>query len=449
MTTVAEHAVVIGSSVAGLLAARAVADHVERVTVIERDEDPGTRTRPGVPQARHVHALLTRGKREIEELFPGVTPELVDRGALLGRPEDSTLCFSGSVLCPVDAGLETLSLSRPLLEEVLRERVAALPNVAIAHGRTVHELIADPTRRRITGVRALRRGDGGAPESVAAELVVDATGRGSRTPIWLEELGYPAPAEEDVRIDVAYTTFEFPRRDGDRDHQIIVGPRAPHRRGGAAIAAEDDRYVVTLFGLAGERAPTDLDGFRSYAASLEVPDLHDLVRDREPLRGPIFMRYPASTRRRYEELERFPEGFVVVGDAVCSFNPIYGQGMSVAATQASALSRCVRGGIERIGPRFLDAIRSTVDVAWEMATSSDARHGAVTAHSTRARIAGRYVELLQRIAASDPIVASAFLRVVTMVAPPPTLLHPRVAGRVLIGALRRRETGTPRPASTR
>lgn len=447
MEGIRDHAIVLGASMAGVLAARVLADRYERVTLVERDHlpHPGEHRR-GVPQGRHVHALLTRGAREIEELFPGATDQLVAQGAVLGvASRDMTVSLSGTQLCRTDAGLEMLSVSRPLLEGHLQTRLLDLANVSTLEGCEVHGLTANLDRTRVTGVRVLQRADDSAEEILDADLVVDATGRGSRSPTWLGSLGYPTPREEEIGIRLAYTTCEYPRRTEDEDAQIIVGTNPPGRRGGGAIAVEGHRWVVTLAGVLGDHAPTDRRGFVEYASTLPIADIYELIRDREPLTEPVLMRYPASRRRRYDEVARFPEGFLVTGDALCNFNPIYGQGMSVAAVEAATLARCLDVGDERIGPRFFEATGTTIELAWEMAAGGDAAYDEIeVSRPPKARLIDRYLQRLTRVAGQDPEVAAAFMRVIALVASPTTLLQPRVAWRVL-GGTRRNVRTAARP----
>lgn len=454
MATTNDHAVVLGGSMAGVLAARVLADHYRKVTVVDRDRFPavGMRRR-GVPQDRHIHALQTLGKRTIEELFPGTTAELVDQGAVIGDwGRDATMCFSGHRLQTVEAGLDLLAGSRPLLEGHLRARLAALSGVVLLQGRGVHGLVFDPAGTRVTGVRVLRREDDSVEEVLDADLVVDATGRGSRLPRWLEAAGYAPPEVEETGLEVAYTSCRFPRLPGDEEAAILVGAVPPDcLRGGGAIAVEGDSWLVTLGGVLGEQAPTDLEGFRAYAATLPIPDLHDLVHDRDPLGDAVLMRYPTSRRRRYDRLERFPERLVVTGDALCSFNPVYGQGMSVAAVEAITLRECLDDGPGAIGPRVLAASAPVVDDAWDMAWSGDATFlpELVAQRSWPERLVARYQGRLLEAAAHDPVVSRAFREVMAMVARPPSLVRPSIAARVLSGPWRRRRTtpGTEVPAA--
>ena len=448
-----DHAVVLGASMAGILAARVLADRYTRVTILERDRLPavGVRRR-GVPQDRHIHALQTRGVRAIESLFPGTVDELLCQGAVIGDwGRDTRLCFGGHRLQPVDAGLDMLAVSRPLLEGHLRARLVTRTSVRIRDGVDVRGLVLDQRRGAVTGVRVLPRRDGSTEERLDAALVVDATGRGSRLPQWLRAAGYEAPESRETGLEVTYTSCRFPRRPDDTESAILISAAPPGRRGGGAFAVEGDSWIVTLGGVQGEQAPTDIDGFVAWAATLPFPDLHELVRDREPLGDPVLMRYPTGRRLRYDRLERFPEGLAVLGDALCSFNPVYGQGMTVAASEALALGRALDVTRDRIGLRLLAECRQVVDDAWSMAAGGDARYVPPPGGpSRRARIEAGYQQRLLRVAAVDATVARAFCQVLTMVDRPASLLRPGIVARVLAGSRGRRASRGPavRPRPT-
>lgn len=445
-----DRAVVLGGSVAGVLAARVLAKHYRSVTVVDRDTFPEEGVhRRGVPQDRHIHALQTRGKRAIEQLFPGVTAALAAEGGVVGEwGRDSTMCFAGHRLRPVEADLDLLAASRPLLEGHLRARLGQLPNVTYLEAHGAHGLVVDAGDGRVTGVRLLPLRAGAAEETRPADLVVDATGRGSRLPRWLEDAGYGVPDDDESGLGVVYTSARFPRHASDDKHAIIVSALPPDgRRGGGAIAVEGDSWIVTLGGVQGEQAPSDLEGFRDYAATLAIPDIHELIRDREPLGDFVVMRYATGRRRRYEQLDRFPDGLVVLGDALCSFNPVYGQGMSVAAVEALALDACLEHGAGGIGTRFLAAVQTVVDDAWDLAAGGDAQYvdaGAPT--PLPQRLVGRYQRRMLAVAQHDPEVSRAFREVMAMVARPPAILRPRIAARVLLGSLRARDDARTWPS---
>jgi 2-polyprenyl-6-methoxyphenol hydroxylase-like FAD-dependent oxidoreductase len=437
---IGDRAVVLGASMAGLLAARVLADAYGQVMVIDRDDLPETPThRRGVPHGRHIHALLARGQQALEELVPGLTAELVNDGVPTGDMlADARLYLSGHRLRQAHTGLGLLCVSRPVLEDHVRTRVRALPSVRFLDSCDVVGLATTPDGRRVTGARVLRRADGSAEELVAADLVVDATGRGSRTPVWLEALGYARPAREQVRIGLGYATrtYRLPPDVLQGDLAVVQAATPQHPRAGALQLLEGDRWMLTLAGILGDHPPTDSDGFLAFARSLRFPDIYQAVRGGEPLDDPVGFRFPASVRHRYERLDRFPDGLLVMGDAVASFNPLYGQGMSVAAIEALALRRHLERGIEPQPRRFFRDLARVVDVPWDMAAGGDLVFPDVQGRRTRRiRLISAYLTRLHASAAHDARLASAFVRVAGLVAPPQSLLHPAVAIRVLWASL--------------
>lgn len=437
------HGVVLGASMAGLLAARALADRYERVTLIERDQLPDADLpRTGVPQGRHVHGVLGSGRQALDELFPGLTEQLVRLGAHTGDVgEQGRWIFDGSPLCKIRTGLRGLAASRPLLEEQVRGRLLAYPHVRIVEGCEAHGLIASDDARSVMGVRLRGRDEDGPEEALSADLVIDATGRSSRSPAWLRELGYNPPPLERVVVNVTYRTRLYPRRADDLggDLVVLVGASPPHRRAGVAVAVEGERWMVTLAGILGEQAPADEQGFVDYAAGLLASDLHDLIRDREPLGDAAFMRVPANERHRYERLTRFPEGLLVFGDALCSFNPVYAQGMTVAALQALLLGQCLdRGGTQQLARRFFRAASRLIDTPWDIAVGGDLAYEEVEGRrGPKVWIINRYMPRLLAAAHREAAVANVFHQVANLAASPLTLFHPRVALRVFKGSVRR------------
>jgi 2-polyprenyl-6-methoxyphenol hydroxylase-like FAD-dependent oxidoreductase len=437
---IGDRAVVLGASMAGLLAARVLADAYAQVTVIDRDDLPQTPMhRRGVPHGRHIHGLLARGQQALEELFPGFTAELVAQGVPAGDLlANGRLYFSGHRLRQAHTGLMVLSASRPVLEGHVRARVRALPNVRFVDRCDVVGLATTPDGRRVTGARVLRRADGSAEELLAADLVVDATGRGSRTPAWLEALGYPRPPKEQVRIGLGYATRIYRQRPGalGGDLAVLQAATPQHPRTGALQVLEGDRWLLTLAGILGDHPPTDPDGFLAFARSLQFPDLYETVRDAEPLDDPVSFRFPASVRHRYERLDRFPDGLLVVGDAVCSFNPVYGQGMSVAALEALTLRRHLQRGIQPQPRRFLRDLARVVDVPWDMAAGGDLVFPGVPGRRTlKVRLVSAYLTRLHAAAAHDAHLATTFVRVAGLVALPQSLLRPGIVVRVLRNGL--------------
>jgi 2-polyprenyl-6-methoxyphenol hydroxylase-like FAD-dependent oxidoreductase len=428
-----KHAVVIGGSMAGLLAARVLSDRYERVTLIERDAFPAVgEQRRGVPQGFHTHGLLCSGLRVMERLFPGLSNELIGAGAVIGDVlAQGRWYFEGACLSRRQSGMQGLLLSRPLLEGTSRERLRKIPNVTMIEDCVVESLVINEDKTRVTGVRT-------AKETMAADLVVDASGRGSHAAAWLEASGYAKPEEERVQVGIGYTSRLF-RRSAEHisgDFAVVVPATRDGKRGGAMLAQEGMRWIVTLFGYFGNCAPVELEGFMEFARSLPSADIYEVLRSAEPIGDGHCARFPASVRRRYERLERFPQGFLVFGDAICSFNPVYGQGMSVAALQAEALEEWLGNGRLPARDFFVRAAR-VVDSPWSIAVGADLRIPETVGPRSKAVDAVNwYIAKLHRAAHRDAALSLAFLKVTNLVAAPPSVMHPKIALRVLMGSLR-------------
>ncbi|MBE1487549.1 FAD-dependent oxidoreductase [Plantactinospora soyae] len=445
---VGDRAVVLGGSVAGLFAARVLADFYRTVTVVDRDQLTGaTGPRRAVPQGHHIHGLLARGQQILEELFPGFTKEMAD-GGVPTRDFGTSLGwhFNGRMIRKVDTDLVCISAGRWLLEERIRARVGELSNVAFLDRTDVVGLEASPDRRRITGARVHRREDQGpgSPQSLPADLVVDATGRGSRTPRWLTELGYPRVDEEQVRMDLTYTTCDFQAPlavDPIGDDIAVISVATPGNPRGATFARLPDRYSVSLNGILGDRAPTDPEGFLEYVRSLPVPQIFESVSRAEPLTSPVSFHFPNSIRRRYERLARLPEGLLVVGDAACVFNPIYAQGMTVAAIGAIVLREYLVDGAAG-AQRYFRELARAIDPPWDMSAGGDLGFpGVVGRRTLKVRLGNAFMPRLQTAATEDPVVSHAFLRVAGLVDRPESLMRPAMISRVLFPTLRRSNGG--------
>jgi 2-polyprenyl-6-methoxyphenol hydroxylase-like FAD-dependent oxidoreductase len=428
-----EHAVVLGASMGGLVAARVLADFYARVTVVERDVlPPDAANRRGVPQGRHVHALLGRGSAVLAELFPGLTDEIVGAGApTLDYQDLSEVYFSVAGHQSRQTGGFTsvppaLIPSRPLLEGLVRQRLRAIGNVTFLEGYDGVELMST-VGDNVSG--ALIRGHNGDGEQVlAADLVTDATGRGSRTPLFLEALGYGRPAEDSVHVRLCYSSQLLRLPPGTlKEKMVVVGPSPGRPTGMALFGYENDMWMFTVFGMAGVDPPRELAGMLSFADGLAPARVLAVIDSGTPLAEVCRFHYPESRWRRYDKMRRFPDGLVVLGDAICSFNPIYGQGMTVAALQAHALRECLGQGSNDLARRYFRAAAKPIGVAWQFAVGGDLSLPEVEGHRPLAvRLSNRYVDRLQTAAESDLGVAEQLTRVIGLLDPPATLLHPRM-----------------------
>ena len=435
MAHLGKHAVVIGASMGGLLASRVLADWYREVTIVERDTLPqGYEPRKGVPQGRHAHGLLARGREVLEQLFPGFTEAIVARGAEIGDIVNEGLWFNhGVFLSNAPSTLSGIGATRPMFEDEVRRRLTQLPNVRLREGCDALEPEFDRDRSRVTGIRLKDRNSSNDTETLSADLVVDSSGRGSLSPSWLSALGYAKPREEQIKIDLGYMTRFYRRRPEDLEHLhgrrfAILAACQPDWRFGAILGQEGKRWIVTLGGYLGDHVPTDDSGFLEFARSLQRPELYNVIKNAEPLSSPTPYQFTANVRRRYEELSRFPEGFVVYGDALCSFNPVFGQGMTVACTEALALQECLKAGTEGIGKRFFRAASSLIDTPWQIAVGSDLQSPRVEGKRTaQVRFVNWYIAKFFRAAQHDGILATKFLEVANMMRQPMALLTPGIA----------------------
>ncbi|MFC6837839.1 NAD(P)/FAD-dependent oxidoreductase [Halomarina ordinaria] len=418
---------------AGLLTARVLADSLREVTVIERDPiPPEPITRRGVPQGRHVHLLLESGRATLDDLFPGFGEELArEGGVILDGSRDVMHYQEGDYLVDGTRQFPLYFATRPLFEHVVRRRVADLDAVTFRSRCQWTDYLVDGSATTVTGV-TVDAAEGGS-EELDADLVVDATGRTSRTPTWLQTHDYDPPQTDEVRVDMAYSTAYIERPANDRK-MVLAAPSPELGRGGSTFPVEDGGRLVTLFGLHGDHPPTDEDGLIEFASSLPVQRFERLLDTRTWLSEDIaHYPFPTSIRRRYEGLERFPEGLLVVGDALASFNPIYGQGMSVAALEALVLHRTLADGSrEDLGLRFFDRVEDIVDIAWTLSVGGDFVFPQTEGPKPLGTdLTNRYISRLLRGSHDDQVLREAFVEVLMMERPPTTLFSPHILWRVL------------------
>jgi 2-polyprenyl-6-methoxyphenol hydroxylase-like FAD-dependent oxidoreductase len=430
-----EQAVVIGAGMGGLLAAGALAGSFEQVTIVERDALPATAgPRRAVPQGRHAHALLPRGQACLEALFEGIVGELIAAGAHPYRAlAQMRFSLAGHELARCDTGRESIVASRPLIEAHVRRRVAALGNVAIVERCDATALSVTRDGRRVDGVKLVPRASGASEERLPADLVVVSTGRGGRLPAWLAGLGRRPPREERLEVDFAYASRHLaiePGALGD-DKLVLIGARPGLPRTLALFAQEDGRWLLTLGGYGGHHPPREAAAFLAFAESVAPPDVAAAIRAAETLDDIVRFRFPANVRRHYTDL---PGGLLPLGDAVCAFNPIYGQGMTVAALEAMALREALGAGPAATQRRYLAATRRIVDHAWQFAGGADLAQPAVAGRRpARVRLANAYLGRLFAAAEHDEELALAFLFVSGMLAPPASLMRPAVVRRAVRG----------------
>ncbi|MEZ4864248.1 MAG: hypothetical protein R3C14_23245 [Caldilineaceae bacterium] len=434
-------AVVIGGSMAGLLTARILSNHFTGVILLERDKIQNEPVaRKGQPQTRHLHGLLAKGLDTMQRYFPTLVADLKDGGASVTDLGQAMRWYAfGGYRHQFPSGMIGALMSRPFLEWQIRRQVMDLPNVQVFDEYDVEGLMLSMDRSRVTGVTVQRRNGDQHAMTLMADLVVDASGRGSASPKWLAQAGYAKPAESFVKANLAYATRTYRRQPGDLigAELLMIAAEPPHgKRLGLLFPIEGDRWICTLCGWAGDHPPTDEAGFMAFAQSLPVPDLHIMLQRLEPLSDIIPHKFPGSLRRHYEGLKRFPEGYLVLGDALCSFNPVYGQGMTSAALQAAALDRLLtdRTTLTGLWRDFFKAAAQVVAIPWQLAVGEDFRYPETAGKKPAGvDLLNAYVAKVHQATHHDPTVYLAFLKVMNLMAAPTSLFHPRILWRVLRG----------------
>jgi len=438
-----ERAVVLGASMAGLLAARVLSEFYETVTLVERDVLPeAVAQRRGVPQGRHMHALQSGGSHALEQLFPGLLDELVAAGANVLNEGDLSRAsmrtwgheLDRSATFTDPAAVAMYLASRPFLESHVRRRVRAIANVNILDGHDVVAPVAtDP--HRITGARVANRNTGD-ETTLDADLVLDAMGRAARMPAFLENLGFGRPVEHhSVAGQLNYASQLLRIPPGLITEKVTAVLPAPGQStGGGLTAYEHDTWLMTVGRLAGQESPTDLPGLISLTAQF-APSLEAVMRAAEPIGEVAVFRFPGGAWRRYDKMRGFPAGLLVFGDAICSLNPIYGQGMTVAAQEALALRDCLADEAPtELSRRFFRAAAKQIRPVWLMNQFLDYLLWQTDGRpSVLKRTMSRQMDKALRVAENDGVVTEAVFRVTNLVDPPTRLLRPSVMARVVVG----------------
>lgn len=437
-------AIVIGSSMAGLLSARVLADYFSQVIVVERDTLPKQpQTRTGVPQAHHVHVLLAQGQRILNQLFPGIDAELREAGSPRVEWTREYGFFALWGWYPsVASDLISHTCSRAFLEWLVHNRLSSFDNVKFLEKTQVRGLLSNNQNSQVKGVK-LYHPEEHQEEELIANLVVDASGRNSQVPNWLESMGYQTPEKTVINSFLGYSTrwYEIPQ-DSEVDKQVImVTYKPPHeKRGGVLVAIEGNRWAVTLLGIAKEYPPTDDESFLEYARSLRNSAIYDAIKDAKPISKVYSYRRTENRWYHYEKLAHLPEGLVMIGDAVCAFNPVYGQGMTTAALGAITLQKCLQkqfnhssNKVAGLTQNFQKQLAQVLKTPWLMATSDDCRWEETEGGKPdkKTLLMHKYMDQVMLLSVHQPQCYKKFLEVIHMMKPPLALFAPNVMFGVL------------------
>jgi 2-polyprenyl-6-methoxyphenol hydroxylase-like FAD-dependent oxidoreductase len=432
------HAIVLGGSFAGLMTAKVLSSHYQQVTVVEKDKvHHCPESRKGQSHTRHLHGLLPTALHILSTYFPGLIEEIHDHGGVVNDFGTSMNWYThGGFKKNVFLGIPGVSLSRPLLEYLVRERVLSVPNIMLIDNTTVKDYLYQPDQQKISGV-IVEGKEGMLPGNIEADLVVDCSGRGSRTPQWLKEMGYGEVPVDEVKINVTYTTRLYQRDPDDFRSRTWMActPEAPaERRNGAVFPIEGNRWIISVGGWHGEKAATEEDEFLDFLKTLPNPNIYDIASTCQPISDIIQYRYPISIKKNYEKMRRFPLGLLILGDAISSFNPVYGQGMASVGLQAVELDKLMGQNVDerRLAKTYFKRIVKIKNKLWEMSTGEDFRFAETAGTRPFAiNLINKYVSLVHRATNRDEKVCKAFLKVMGLIAPSLILFSPSILWRTL------------------
>jgi 2-polyprenyl-6-methoxyphenol hydroxylase-like FAD-dependent oxidoreductase len=435
---------VIGASMAGLLAARALSDYFEQVTLIDRDTLPEeSAVRKGIPQGKHIHVLMIRGQQILEKFFPDFIAAMdQSESPSVSWLSDTKLYLSNGFLKRNDLNIVSRTSTRPNLEWIVRQQLLKIPNINIIQNCQVDSLMTDAAKTRVTGLNiSYRRGADDTtekPETLTADLVVDASGRHSKLPDWLQTIGYEAPTVTRVNPKLAYASRLYGKLAYEPDWKFFginsVGPDQP--RAGGITLQERGQWMVTMWGYGSKnQPPTDEASYFEFAKSLPSSELYDAIKTGTPLTDISGYADVQNIWHHYEQLKRMPQGLIVLGDSVCCFNPVYAQGMTTAALSAEALADSLSktASLDALGAPFQKRLAKIIAGPWLLATNIDFSFAETEGKRPTGpmSLAQGYLDRLMGAMRDDPQVASAFIQVVNMLKTPTALFSPGLILKVL------------------
>lgn len=441
------HAVVIGGSMAGMMAARILSDHYKHVTIIDRDYMPTTvEQRDGTPQAKHLHIFLAKGLQIVQELFPGIDQEMAAHGATIQHWGKETVNYLERGWMPAfESSLKTRGISRILLEWCVRQRLRANERIEFMERTQVKQLLTRNNYGTVIGVEVHPKGEPNQTTEIKADLVVDASGRGSESAQWLVKMGYEQVQESVINSFLGYATRWYKRPANFPKNLKILTVQAvlKNPRGGVIMEVENDTVIVTVSGTNKDYPPTDETGYLEFTKSLLSPVIYNLIRDAEPLSKIYGYQRTENRWRHYEHFSRWPEQFMVLGDAACAFNPIYGQGMTTGALEAVALGEVLKAYVGKnesgMAKTFQERLAKVIETPWLMATGEDLRYPGTEGGQVKwqDRIVQKYIERYINAMPLYPEIIDPFVQVMNLLQPPTTLFRPGTIVKVISSLFRK------------
>jgi len=434
-----EKAIVIGGSIAGLLAARVLSDHFEEVVLLEKDNftDDG-KARNGAPQANHVHILLVKGKEILQEFFPELEMNLIKKGASkIDFLNDSRYRLPSGWAPKFRSGIITFACTRTLLENTIRHQVQKISKIKIANGKRITSLVLEKPNKVILKTKE--------NEEIRGDLIVDCTGRNTKTPFWLEGIGFTKPKETKIDSFVRYATRRYiPSKNVERKWKMLVILNKPtvNPRIGGIYPIEDGKWLVGLYAIGNNYPPTDEEGFLEFTKNLESSELYDALKDAMPDSDIWGYTVQGSRRYHYEGMKRWPANFIVLGDAASVFNPYYGQGITAAALGAKVLDDMLENSKIDKGftKRFQKRLAKKISLPWILGTSEDIRWPTTLGKRPDAitRIVQNHAQRVLLLAPKSTLATKSFLQMMHMIKSPAILSHPGILLQLIANSICKR-----------
>ena len=428
-------AIVIGGSIAGLLTARVLSDHFEEVLLIEKDNYTDTdQVRKGTPQANHLHLLLVKGKEILLDFFPELEGELVKNGAnKIDFLNDGRFYLPSGWAQKFESGVVTFTCTRTLLEKTIRHQVQKISKIKIHENKTISSFVLEnPNKISLTTTKN---------EKIHADLIVDCTGRNTRTPDWLEKINYPKLTETRVDSFVGYATRRYiPSKNVKREWKMLAILNNPttNPRLGSIYPIEDGKWLVFLSGIGKVYPPTEENGFLEFAKSLESKELYDAMKDATPDSEIYGYQVKGSRRYHCESMSRWPENFIMLGDAVAVFNPFYGQGITSAALGVKLLDNMLRNKNfnKNFTKKFQKKLSKTISLPWILGTSEDLRWPTTVGKkpNTITKFVQNHAQKVLLLGPKSKLATKSFLQMMHMIKSPIIIFHPKILLQLIINS---------------
>ena len=432
-------AIVMGGSIAGYLAARVLSEHFKEVVVIEKDSYTDDNSiRSGIPQANHVHILLVRGREILEDFFPNLEKELLKAGAnKIDFLNDSRYRLPSGWAPKFDSGLNTFACTRMLLENTIRQQIQKISKIKIEEGKQITSFVAEKSNKISLKTKE--------NEEIQGDLIVDCTGRNTKTPTWLEHIGFPKPRETRIGSLVRYATRRYipPKKDRKWKMLVILNNPTTNPRIGGIYPIEDGKWLVGLYSIGRDYPPTEEKGFLEFTKQLESLELYDTLKEALPDSEIHGYQVQGSRKYHYEEMSKWPENFIVLGDSVSVFNPYYGQGITSAALGAKTLNDMLKKEkIEKkFTKKFQKRLAKAIELPWVLGTSEDMRWPTTTGKRPDpiTRAVQNYAQKVLLLAPKSTIATKSFLQMMHMVKTPTVIFHPTILLQMIENYIKRKK----------